>query len=98
MAKFQKGQSGNPGGRPKLTGQVRELAQAYTEEAIKTLASIMLDKKANATSRAAAATALLDRGWGRPAQQLEHTGKNGDPIAMLISEVSGKTFGPVADD
>lgn len=75
MAKFVKGQSGNPGGRPKLTGHVQELARAHTEDAIKTLAAIMLDKKANATSRATAAQALLDRGWGKPPQQLEHTGK-----------------------
>lgn len=72
---FRKGQSGNPGGRPKLIGHVRELAQAYTEGAIRTLAEIMLNVKANPTSRAMAAQALLDRGWGKPSQQIDHTGK-----------------------
>ena len=34
---FQKGQSGNAGGRPKLVGEVQELAEGYTEEAIEAL-------------------------------------------------------------
>ncbi|ODT97411.1 MAG: hypothetical protein ABS82_00195 [Rhodanobacter sp. SCN 67-45] len=87
MAKFVKGQSGNPGGRPKLTGHVQELARAHTDDAIKTLAAIMLDKKANATSRATAAQALLDRGWGKPAQQLKHVGANGGPIQNITATI-----------
>lgn len=63
-----KGHSGNPGGRPKLAGHVREAAREYTEEAITTLVEIMRDKEAHATSRATAATAILDRGWGKPSQ------------------------------
>ena len=27
---------------------------------------------------------LLERGWGRPAQQIEHTGKDGDSEIHLI--------------
>lgn len=34
---FKKGQSGNPGGRPRETREVRELARSYTAEAIKRL-------------------------------------------------------------
>lgn len=68
MAKFEKGQSGNPGGRPKVVGEVRELAQAYTTEAIETLVAIMRDAAAPAAARAAASNAILDRGYGRPAQ------------------------------
>ena len=38
---FEKGQSGNPGGRPKVVAEIKELARAHTGVAIKTLVSIM---------------------------------------------------------
>jgi hypothetical protein len=45
---------------------VQELARAYTEAAIDTLAAIMSDEKASPAARIAAANALVDRGYGRP--------------------------------
>jgi Flp pilus assembly protein TadD len=68
---FQKGQSGNPGGRPKALAPVRDLARAQTEAAIETLVAIMTDTDASASARVAAATAILDRGWGKPTVQVE---------------------------
>jgi hypothetical protein len=73
MARFQKGQSGNPGGRPKVVGQVQELARRHTAEAIATLVGIMGDAKAPPAARALAANSILDRGYGRPGQALEAT-------------------------
>lgn len=73
MAKFVKGQSGNPGGRPK-NSELRELCQAKTKEAVNTLMRIMQNKKAPAASRVAAACALLDRGYGKPIQAIQHSG------------------------
>ena len=66
VTSFKKGQSGNPGGRPKALIHVQELARAYTVAAIDTLAAIMSDKKASPSTRIAAANVLLDRGYGRP--------------------------------
>jgi Family of unknown function (DUF5681) len=63
--RFQPGISGNPGGRPKEVGHVRELAREHTEEAIRTLAAIMQDGKEPAAARVRAAESLLDRAWGR---------------------------------
>lgn len=65
--RFRKGQSGNPGGRPKLIGHVRELARAQTEKSIRKLVQILDDKKAPHAAQVAAARELLDRGWGKPA-------------------------------
>lgn len=70
---FKPGQSGNPAGRPKVVGDVQALARKHTSEAIQTLATIMRSAKAPPAARTAAASALLDRGYGRPAQAIEAT-------------------------
>jgi hypothetical protein len=74
---FVKGQSGNPSGRPKEIGHVRDLARAHTEDAIRTLVEIRGDKTQPAPARVAAATALLDRAWGKPSQPLDGDGQGG---------------------
>ena len=68
---FKPGQSGNPGGRPKVDKTVKALAREHTEDAVRTLAEILKNGAASESSRVQAASALLDRGWGRPLQQLE---------------------------
>lgn len=73
---FQPGQSGNPGGRPKANARVRDLAREYTEVAIETLAQVAQVGESEA-ARVSAATALLDRGWGKPAQPLDGDGEGG---------------------
>lgn len=68
---FRPGQSGNPSGRPKADHAIKELAKAHTTDALATLVEIAKNKKASPSARVQAATALLDRGWGRPAQYVE---------------------------
>lgn len=66
---WKKGQSQNPGGRPKDEFNVRALAAQYTEEAILKLVEIMRqpkDKKASI----AATNSLLDRAHGKPTQMM----------------------------
>jgi hypothetical protein len=67
---FKKGQSGNPGGRPKVVAEIKELARAHTGKAIETLVSIMANPKAAPAARVSAANALLDRGYGKPPQHI----------------------------
>src|SRR5215468_10481360 len=68
---FQKGQSGNPGGRPKEIAEVKELARQHMPAAIEALVSIMNNSKASDAARVSAATALLDRGYGKPQQHID---------------------------
>ena len=67
---FKPGQSGNPGGRPKVIAEVVELAREQTKEAVDALTKIMKDKKSPPAAIVSAATAILDRGWGKPLQNM----------------------------
>lgn len=82
---WQKGQSGNPGGgkRQELADgrTLRELAREHTPAAIKALVGALADP--TGAVRVSAATAILDRGWGKPAQAVELTGADGGPIETL---------------
>lgn len=68
---FAKGKSGNPGGRPKEDITLKELARQHTVAAVETLATIMKSKTATSTARVSAASALLDRGYGKPTQTID---------------------------
>jgi hypothetical protein len=63
---FRKGQSGNPGGRPAVSGELRALARERTPEAMNVLTEIMRDPKTPAAALVSACRELLDRGYGRP--------------------------------
>jgi hypothetical protein len=68
--KFQKGQSGNPGGRPKIPPDVKEAARGMSPEAIDTLGEVMRDRKQPGAARVEAANSILDRAWGKPQQHI----------------------------
>ena len=81
---WKKGQSGNPGGKRKQDYRIRDLAQALTEEALETLRSIMKGSEDD-RARVAAANAILDRGYGKPAQAVDITNSDGSMSQAWIA-------------
>ena len=80
---FKPGKPGGPG-RPKKKAEekataiakkaiadVKAAAKDCTEDAIKTLKSVMKDESKPAAARVGAAIAILDRGWGKPMQAVK---------------------------
>lgn len=80
---FKKGQSGNPKGRPKVDFEVRDAARAYGAEAVTKLAELMRGDDPRVSQ--SAAQALLDRGFGKPAQSVEVSGDAENPLAMSVT-------------
>lgn len=79
-----------PGSRNKATdaelGALSDLAKRHTKDALAALVRICTQ----GTSEAAvvsAAEAILNRGYGRPIQALEHGGAGGGPIVIRLDGV-----------
>src|SRR3954470_20656914 len=85
---WKPGVSGNPGGRPSPQRMsLTEACRVHTKEAVEALGASLSDPKV----RVPAAVALLDRGWGRPKQQIEATGDGSMALHLLAAQtVSGE--------
>ena len=68
---FQPGESGNPGGRPTMTPEVREILRAATVDAAKLLVDTINDETAQLSLRIKCAEVVFDRVYGRPQQAVE---------------------------
>ena len=95
---FEKGKSGNPGGRSRVRTKdgrtLGELARDHTEHALQCLIDIMQDSETPAAARVSAANHILDRGWGRapqsvsidePEQALDLSSLSDEQLAVLQS-------------
>jgi hypothetical protein len=92
MGKWAKGESGNPGGRPKVLAGLRELARKHAPAAIKELVRLAT-KAESEVVRVAAIRELLDRGYGKAGELIpsyddvladRHTNQSGKLIIEFV--------------
>ena len=67
--RFQKGESGNPGGRSKLPADIRSAFKAKAPQALEVLTRCLQSEDDRIAMLAA--QAILDRGYGRPTQSID---------------------------
>lgn len=79
--------AGRPAGRRdratvEQKATLMELAQQYTDLALNAL--VQVATSGGDKARVTAAVALLDRGYGRPRQEFEHSGEDGAPLKLEV--------------
>jgi hypothetical protein len=91
---FKKGKTGNPNGRPKLPDLKEAIAKVLAEEkdgltALDAILKALRAKAAKGDVRAA--QELLDRGFGRAKQSIDHTtdGEKINTIKVIWSDGNG---------
>lgn len=70
----------------KVTRELREIANSFTEEAILTAAAIMRKAKAPESARLTAITIILERGHGKAPQAVKHSGAIGSYDLSRVSD------------
>jgi hypothetical protein len=91
---FEKGQSGNPNGRPKAISldEIRNIARRKAPGMVDLLASIAEDEEQPAAARVAAANHVLDRAYGKPPQSLADEDGNILEWVALLAERRSKAL------
>lgn len=89
MARFKKGESGNPGGRSKKQREIEELAQLALQSgesnlAIDGLIEIATSEATENRDRIRALELLMAYAYGRPRQRQEISGPDGGDIAGRV--------------
>lgn len=104
--KSKRGGARPGGGRPKGSrdaatieqkGTLSDLARSHAPAALQTLVDVATSGQSE-SARVTAASALLDRGYGKPSQGVELTGKDGGPVEIqslqtfdaLLGQVEGR--------
>jgi hypothetical protein len=87
--------AGRKAGVPnKATAEIKEIAQQYTQKAIKALAQIVETGESEA-ARVSAANAILDRAYGKPSQAIVGGGDGDKPIRH-VHELSDEALAKIA--
>src|SRR5690348_11622298 len=91
-----RGQSGTPSGRPKILlpdgRSLQDLAREHTEAAVNALIGVLAGGEGvPAAAIVSAASAILDRGWGKPKQDVDFGGEGVDVLAEILARIDGRT-------
>lgn len=88
---FQKGQSGNPSGRPKQTQEQKDALSMIKElapVAVEWLREVLTNEKTKPEIRLRAIEMVLDRAYGKPVAREQTVGN--EPIIELLRRIDGE--------
>lgn len=85
--KYQKGQSGNPGGRKKMSDEDKERWEALAHKSLDRMEKLLeaTDTPPNIVTKIAEIAA--NRAWGLPHQSVGLEDPEGNPVALTIKYV-----------
>jgi len=90
---FKPGQSGNPGGRPRKTPEMRhveDLAKEHTGKAVQGIVELM--ESPDHRVRLAACEEILNRGWGKPRERVEAAIAHEGRAVQAVDEILAKAL------
>ena len=86
--RFQKGQSGNPGGLRPWQAEMKKLMREHTADAVAVVVNIMQNGKSE-KDRLSAAQYIIDQTCGKAIQKISAESDEGVPLAgLMVSFVS----------
>lgn len=99
LTPMKPGETRNPRGRPKKDLDLAAMAQAHAKKAVETLVEVMSDVGATPSARVAAASEILDRGFGSAPKSLDinHTMTISEAFEDFIRSLGQKNRAPVLE-
>lgn len=86
---FEKGKSGNPGGRTKeqreKEAKLKAICTKHGPRIIAFYMEILEDSEKDTSDRITAGRLILEYGYGKPKQQTEVTGEDGGPVVIKVT-------------